>query len=241
MAARVPYTFMPMLVADEEVRSKRLLDAQAMAERLFAEVEARAVIAPGVTETAASLAIRDLGQELFGIKRHWHKRIVRSGPNTLKPYRFNPPDRVIGEDDIAFCDFGPIFEAWEADFGRTYVLGDDPVKHALRDALPVLFASGRDYFETHPQVSGAQLFAHVTAESEKAGWEFGGTIAGHLIGQFPHEKIAGEAIESYIAPGSDQPMRRLDKAGRRCHWILEIHLVDRERQIGGFYEELLDL
>ena len=36
-------------------------------------------------------------------------------------------------------------------------------------------------------------------------------------------------------------MRRVDRGGRTCHWILEVHLVDRERQIGGFYEELLDL
>jgi hypothetical protein len=32
-------------------------------------------------------------------------------------------------------------------------------------------------------------------------------------------------------------MRRLDRTGRRCHWILEIHLVDRDRQIGGFHED----
>jgi len=25
--------------------------------------------------------------------RHWHKRIVRAGPNTLQPYAQNPPDR----------------------------------------------------------------------------------------------------------------------------------------------------
>jgi hypothetical protein len=36
-------------------------------------------------------------------------------------------------------------------------------------------------------------------------------------------------------------MRRLDPLGRRCHWILEVHLVDRERAIGGFFEQLLDL
>jgi hypothetical protein len=77
--------------------------------------------------------------------------------------------------------------------------------------------------------------------AQAAGWEFGGTIAGHLVGQFPHADIAGEPVESYIAPGSDQPMRRLDANGQVCHWILEVHLVDRERQIGGFFEELLDL
>ena len=75
----------------------------------------------------------------------------------------------------------------------------------------------------------------------QAGWDWGGEIAGHLVGQFPHEKIAGDDIESYIAPGSDQPMRRADRTGRTRHWILEVHLVDREREIGGFSEELLDL
>ena len=36
-------------------------------------------------------------------------------------------------------------------------------------------------------------------------------------------------------------MRRSDRTGRICHWILEVHLTDRERRIGGFHEELLDL
>ena len=121
------------LTRDEDVRVRQLLDAQAKAADLFRAVEEGGLIAPGVRETAASDAIRDLAADMFGVSRYWHKRIVRAGPNTLQPYRQNPPDRVIGEDDIAFCDFG------------------------------------------------------------------------------------------------------------RCHWILEIHLVDRGRQIGGFHEELLDL
>jgi hypothetical protein len=77
--------------------------------------------------------------------------------------------------------------------------------------------------------------------AREAGWTFGGEIAGHLVGEFPHEKISGDDIESYIAPGSDQPMRRPDKAGQVCHWILEVHLTDTARAFGGFYEELLDL
>jgi Xaa-Pro aminopeptidase len=199
------------LTRDEEVRAQKLLDAQAKAA------------------------------DLFGVSRYWHKRIVRAGPNTLQPYRQNPPDRILGEDDIAFCDFGPIFEDWEADFGRTFVIGDDPVKQQLRAALPVIFDAGRAFFDSHPDVTGEQLFDHVTVLAGQAGWEFGGTIAGHLVGEFPHEKIAGDEIGSYIAPESGEPMRRLDRTGRRCHWILEIHLVDRDRQIGGFHEELLDL
>ncbi|MFD7000338.1 M24 family metallopeptidase [Streptomyces mirabilis] len=226
---------------DEPTRAARLLDAQAKAERLFAEIEERGLVAPGEGERAVSDRIRDLANELFGTTRHWHKRIVRSGPNTLKPYRENPPDRVIGADDIVFADFGPIFEEYEADFGRTFVLGDDPVKQRLRDDLPEVFAAGRRFFESDPDITGKRLYAEVERLATDAGWELGGWHAGHLVGEFPHETIDGADVESYIAPGNDTPLRRTDKAGRRCHWILEIHLVDRGREIGGFYEELLDL
>jgi Xaa-Pro aminopeptidase len=226
---------------DEDVRAARLLEAQAKAAELFAAISDRGLIAAGSRETQASDAIRDLAADMFGVSRYWHKRIVRSGPNTLQPYRRNPPDRVIAADDIVFCDFGPIFEQWEADFGRTFVLGADPVKLRLRDTLPVVFEAGRAYFETHPEVTGEELFAFVVGQARAAGWEFGGPHSGHLVGEFPHEKIAGDAIGSYIAPGSDQPMRRADREGLACHWILEVHLVDADAQIGGFFEELLDL
>lgn len=232
---------MAELIEDELVRAERLLAAQDMAEALFAEVQARGILAPGVRETEASNAIRDLAAELFGVDRFWHKRIVRAGVNTLQPYRENPPDRVIAEDDITFCDFGPIFEAWEADFGRTYVVGDDPVKHRLRDDLPRVWHAGRAYFEAHPDITGEQLYAHMVALAEAAGWEFGGSIAGHVVGQFPHETIDGDRVESYIAPGSTSPMRCTDRNGQTAHWILEVHLVDRARGFGGFHEELLDL
>jgi Xaa-Pro aminopeptidase len=232
---------MAELVRGEEERTARLLEAQGMAAELFAAVEARGLIAPGIAERAASDAIRDLAGNMFGIDRWWHKRIVRAGPNTLQIYRENPPDRVMTDDDIVFCDFGPLFEEWEADFGRTFVLGDDPAKLALRDALPVVWTAGKEYFDTQPDVTGAQLFDKVVELSEAAGWQFGGTIAGHLVGQFPHEKISGNDIAAHVMPGSDEPMRRPDAAGLRCHWILEVHLVDTARQIGGFHEELLDI
>ncbi|MBL7494363.1 aminopeptidase P family protein [Frankia sp. AgB1.9] len=229
------------MTEDDDVRAAKLLDAQAKGVELLAAVEQRGLLAPGVTEVQASNAIRDLAAELFGVSRHWHKRIVRAGPNTLLPYAENPPDRPIGADDIVFCDLGPIFEEWEADLGRTYVLGDDPVKKRLRDALPQVWNGGREYFETHPDITGEQLFAQLNWLAEQVGWEFGGPIGGHLIGQFPHDRIPGNKIELYVTPGSDKPMRRTDQAGRPCHWILEVHLVDRDRQIGGFHEELLDL
>jgi Xaa-Pro aminopeptidase len=225
----------------EEARVARLLDAQARAVALFEEVGARGLIAAGLTEQTASNQIRDLANEMFGKTRHWHKRIVRAGPHTLFPYRENPPDRVIEPDDIAFADFGPIFQEFEADLGRTYVLGTDPVKHQLAADLPVIFAAGRRFFASHADITGSQLYTEIARLAGEAGWTFGGEHAGHLVGEFPHEEIDGEDIESYIAPGNDTPMRRRDKSGQQCHWILEVHLTDQERGFGGFYEQLLDL
>ncbi|MET9398064.1 M24 family metallopeptidase [Kitasatospora sp. NPDC002965] len=225
----------------EAGRAEGLIEAQEKAIALFAEVEARGLVAPGRGEREAGDLVRDLADEMFGTTRHWHKRIVRSGPNTLAPYRENPPDRVIGADDIAFADFGPIFEEYEADFGRTYVFGDDPVKHRLLHDLPRIFDAGRAAFAADPDITGRRLHAEVERLAAEAGWSIGIWHAGHLVGEFPHETNEGARAESYITPENDTPLRRTDRAGRVCHWILELHLVDRERGFGGFYEQLLDL
>lgn len=87
----------------------------------------------------------------------------------------------------------------------------------------------------------ARLHAEAERLAAQAGWEPGGRHTGHLVGEFPHGWIDGTDTESYTAPADDTPMRRTDKAGRRCHRILEIRLVDPEREFGGFYEELLTL
>lgn len=223
------------------MRAQRLLEAQEKASQLFDEVERRGIIRPGVSERRLSDEINDLSAQLFGVTRHWHRRIVRAGENTLQPFSERPPDLVVAEGDIVFLDFGPIFAEWEADFGRTFVLGDDPAKAALRDALPRVWRAGREYFDRRPDVTGAELFDFVVGVAHAEGFDFASSIAGHLVGEFPHKKIAGPGVEWYIAPGSDKPMRRTDATGRLCHWILEIHLADRVRGFGGFYEQLLDL
>jgi Xaa-Pro dipeptidase len=228
-------------VTDESVRAERLLDAQAKAARLFDEIEQRGLIRPGVGEKELSDEINALAADLLGVTRHWHRRIVRAGENTLQPFKEHPPDRVVAEDDIAFLDLGPIFEEWEADFGRTFVLGDDPDKLALRDALPRVWQAGHDYFNEHADVTGAELFDATVELARAEGFGWGSHIAGHLVGEFPHKKIPGTATEWYVMPGSTKPMRRRDPSGRQCHWILEIHLIDPQHRFGGFHEQLLDL
>ena len=227
------------MAATEEQRASELRNAQTKAEALFREVEARGLIRAGVTEKTLNTEIYALAQEMYGISTYWHKRIVRAGRNTLLPYNDNPPDLTLHEDDILFLDLGPVFEQWEADFGRTFVLGSDPLKLKMRQDIESAFADGKRYFNEHPDITSDELFHQAVSLAEKYGWEFGGPIAGHLIGQFPHEKIAEDKVTLYVHPRSHLSMRSLDENGRRRHWILEIHFVDRENEIGGFYEELL--
>ena len=219
-------------------RAAYLHDAQDKAVSLFKEIE-RTLIRSGISEKNLSEEIHQLAAERFGVKAHWHKRVIRSGPNTLKPYAENPPDRVIEADDILFVDLGPVFEDWEADFGRTFVLGDDPEKHRLRDSLEPIWFAVKAQYQANPDMTGEQLYDLACTQARKEGWEFGGEIAGHLVGSFPHERIPRDKITLYITRGSNTAMSLLDAAGQKRHWILEIHLVDRARQIGAFMEQLL--
>ncbi|HEX4425125.1 MAG TPA: M24 family metallopeptidase [Terriglobales bacterium] len=229
------------MTQSEDTLVAGLFDAQVKAQALFAEAGARNIIRPGQTENEINECIYALATSMYGIDRYWHKRIVRAGPNTLAPYNDNPPNLTVKDDDIVFLDLGPVFEEWEADFGRTYVVGNDPVKRKLCRDIEEGFAKGKQYFEEHPDVTGAELYAYAHQLAKEAGWEYGGQIAGHLIGEFPHERIQGDKITFYVHPENPNRMRALDPSGRMRHWILEIHFVDRARQIGGFYEELLTI
>ena len=221
---------------DEVAQS--LLAAQRRAEALFAEVVSGGLIKAGKLESELTEDIRVLARERFGVRRHWHKRVVRAGPNTLLTYYDDPSDRRIAEDDIVYLDFGPLFESWEADFGRTYALGNDPDKHRLIADLALAFERGRRLYEDLETLTAGQLYDFVVAQAAQYGWEFGAPTAGHLIGRFPHEH-ASDSKRFSIRHGNSISLREPDDAGRPRHWILEIHFIDRQRQIGGFYEQLL--
>jgi Xaa-Pro aminopeptidase len=222
----------------EQERSAYLQDAQNKALSLFEEIE-KSLVRSGISEKQLSDEIHKLGAERFGVRTHWHKRVIRSGPNTLLPYSENPPDRIIQDNDILFVDLGPVFEAWEADFGRTFVLGDDPTKKKLRDSLEPIWQTVKSRFHEKPDITGEELYNIACEVSKEAGWEFGGHIAGHLVGSFPHERIPNDKISLYIIKGNKDRMNLPGRDGNKRHWILEIHLVDRSREIGGFFEQLL--
>ena len=217
----------------------RLEAAEHKALQLFTAIEEQQIIAPGKTESTINTEIYNLAKELFGIDKYWHKRIVRAGENTLLPYAENPPNLTVKDDDILFLDFGPIFDDYEADFGRTYVLGDDPSKLSLQQDIEDAWYEAQEWYLQHTYITGAEFYKYLKILAERLGWEFGGEIGGHLIGKFPHERIEAANFPLYVHPENHNDMMAKDAAGNKRHWILEIHFVDREKKIGGFFEQLM--
>ncbi len=228
-----------MTESGEQTRRSALMVAEKRAEALLADIEAAGLIAPGRSETEVEDDIGALAQANFGVEKHWHKRIVRAGPNTLTTAWDYPPMRIIAADDMVYVDLGPVFEDWEADIGRTYALGSDPEKARLVNDLPRVFERVQLHYYNSPEITGAELYAFALAAAEDAGWAFGGAIAGHIVGEFSHMTLPGDRDLNRISPKNLTQMRSNDTLGRPKHWILEIHLVDHARTFGGFYERLL--
>lgn len=227
---------------DAPDRGARLLQAHRMAMDLLREAEAGGLFRPGVTEVELSRELQALGQRMFGTFKHWHKRIVRAGPNTLSTFGASPPDLRLQADDMVFVDLGPMFESWEADVGRTYVIGDDPERIRLRDAIEAAWYAGRDYFQANREtVTGADMYELAVEAARAQGYDYANWHAGHLIGNFPHEVVQGETGENYLHPGNRLPLSGPDADGNPRTWIYEVHFVDPERGYGGFFEQWLEL
>ncbi len=219
---------------------QKMIDAQNKAIELFNTVEARGLIAAGKTEKQLSDEIVQIAKAEFGIENHWGKKIVRTGMNTLQPYSADPSNLLILEDDILFFDFHPVFEGWEADLGRTYVLGNDPLKQKIKNDVETAWHVGNDWYFKQNKLTGAQFFNYATDLAKQYGYEFGNAIAGHIIGKFPHEQPDDPSdLCLDVHPDNHTDILQFDKYGNKRHWILELHFVDRKNNIGAFFEQLL--
>jgi Xaa-Pro dipeptidase len=220
--------------------AESLVAAQAQAESLFNAIVANGAMRPGVRESELSDAIDGLARERFGLRRHWHRRVVRSGPNTVLTYYDGPSDRTLQDGDLVVLDFGPVFGEWEADYGRTYLVGDDPLKKRLIADVEAAFQRGKAYALADPDMTAGALYDFVVDLAREYGWQFGAATAGHLIGHFPHEPNRQDQ-HFVIEHGNPVRIHDRDANGRLRHWILEIHFVDPAAGLGAFVEELLTL
>jgi Xaa-Pro aminopeptidase len=233
-------SFIPGDIDHMNEAKQQLILAEQRAKDLFSAVEDRGLIVPGKSERELKEEIVSLADSSFGIAKYWHKKIVRTGANTLHAYNGNPSDRIIQRDDILFLDFGPVVEGWEADLGRTYVIGNDPLKLKLKRDIETAWQEAKAWHAEQSSLTGAAYFTYMTDLAKRYGWEYGGEIAGHIVGPFPHEQLGLGDLGLDIHPDNHRDILQRDPQGNVRHWILEIHFVDRVNNIGGFFEQLLN-
>jgi len=220
--------------------TQELFLSEQKAKELFKVIEDKGLIIPGKSEKQLCDEIVQIARQDFGVENHWGKKIVRTGINTLQPYISDPPDLVIQDGDILFFDFHPIFEDWEADLGRTYVLGNDPLKQKIKKDVEAAWHEGNAWYFKQNKLTGADFFNYATDLAKRYGYEFGNAIAGHIIGKFPHEQPDDpNDLCLDVHPDNHNDILSLDKHGNKRHWILELHFVDRKNNIGAFFEQLL--
>lgn len=149
-------------------------------------------------------------------------------------------DQVIKNDDIVFFDFGPIFNGWSrwknlCDWQRSV---KTKIKKRCGRSLGRLTDDDRE-----PNLPVQPVFTDVTELAKNYGWEFGGDIAGHIVGRYPHEQLDDPADLDWISiptiTAALTDFFLLDKHGNKRNWILEIQFVDRINNIGAFFEQLL--
>lgn len=219
---------------------QHLYIAEQKAKELFNTVAQKGLIVAGKSEKELSAEIVKIAKEDFGIEEHWSKKIVRTGINTLQPFIANPPDLIIQKDDILFFDFHPVFKGWEADLGRTYVLGNDPLKLKIKKDIEAAWQQANTWYFKQTKLTGAEYFNYVTDLTKTYGYQFGNAIAGHIVGHYPHEQPNDpNDLCLDIHPDNHADILQLDKHGNKRHWILEIHFVDNQNNIGAFFEQLL--
>lgn len=220
---------------------EKLLHAQNISIQFFEAIEEKNLIVAGKSEEQLNAEVCDLALKEFGIENHWHKKIVRSGKNTLAIYPDNPPNRIIDKDDILFIDLGPIVEGYEADIGRTYVLGNDPRKLRLKNDVEEAWNEIQEWYQRQTILKASTMFQYAAEKAEEFGWEFGGQIAGHIVGKYPHEQPDDpKSLELDIHPDNHNDIFLLDANGNDRHWILELQFIDRENEIGAYFEQLLN-
>ncbi len=191
-----------------------------------AAYEIAARLTPGITEDDALKTASEVLTER-GLRKGWHKIVVRVGPNTLKHFHDpSEPGVALEDNDIFFVDIGPIFGGGEGDVGVTVAVGDDPDMHGAVADVRALWDEVRRMW-VDEGLSGSALYEFADSRATAMGWQLNLGLAGHRLSDFPHKARYTGTMSSVEFP----PTSGL--------WVLEIHIRHPERKFGAFFEDLL--
>lgn len=207
----------------EHFNLKKLIHARDVAREMTYKLSSQ--IRPGMQEHDAVQLYRKLKTE-FAVEKDWHPPKIRFGKNTIKSFYDQSEPHTLQEEDIFFIDIGPVIEGHEADYGETFTIGNIFEQKLIANYSTKLFSEvGKHWLEK--RCAGPELYRFAKSKAESSGFILDMGSDGHRIGDFPHHvHFKGAIIEcaETIIPNA---------------WILEIHVLDKSKNFGAFYEDIL--
>ncbi len=202
----------------------RLMDVRSRTRQAVGLIADRVEV--GMSEEDAKVMARQTLSDL-GMRRGWHRIIVRFGSNTTKSFsERSEPGVILAADDIFFVDIGPIFGGCEGDAGDTFVVGSDPEHHRAAREVKVIWDTVRDKWFAEG-VTGHDLYDFAVETTDSFGWKLNLDLSGHRLSDYPHSAH----YDGSLADVEFRPNPNL--------WVLEIAIAHPDRRIGAFYEDLL--
>ena len=198
------------------------------AQRLTTQIcqELAHSLTPGVYEEEAHELFKTLLKK-HGLAKVWHPTKIRFGVNTLCNFReLGEPQQRLHEGELFFVDIGPIVNGHEGDYGETYRCGGggDALITASRDVFNLTQKAWQEQKRTGPA-----LYEVAKRACIERGYKLNMQMDGHRLGDFPHHLH----FKGDLATFNHVPIPGV--------WVLEIHVIDEQRQRGAFYEDILGL
>lgn len=207
----------------ESFSLEKLMTARDVARDITYELSS--LIRPGMVEEDAHALYKELSKK-HSVERQWHPAKLRFGPNTLKNFRDISEPYILKEEDIFFIDIGPVFGNHEADYGETFSIGSLFEHKHIADSASKVFHEVAAFWSQR-NCRGTELYEFAKSRADHYGYFLNMGSDGHRIGDFPHHvhfKGALPECDELIVPNA---------------WILEIHLWNKTRTFGAFYEDIL--
>lgn len=199
------------------------LDCQEKTRKLVKQFSE--LLTPGMTEIEAKTLLEKTMDE-SGLEKRWHPTKMRIGKNTVKSFREESEPIILSENDLFFVDIGPVFLNHEADYGETFVIGNNPEFTHLRDSTRKVFDLCKKEFLEN-KLTGKELYEFAETIAHKLGLRLNTAMYGHRLGDFPHAVYSRDKLG--LIEFSPTPNL----------WILEIHLINDSIGRGAFFEDLL--
>jgi len=205
-------------------RNKTIEAINTLGQQLVEDINAKRHL--NFSEADGHLMVNNLFKEMQ-IDRTWHPTKFRLGVDTTKNFsEASTPNLMLKTNDIFFIDVGPVIAGMEADYGRTFVVGDHQPFHTLAKDAERVFKEVANHWQTK-KVNGMELYQFAANCAEKMGHQLNLKMDGHRLGDFPHALY----FKGGLAEIEETPLPML--------WILEIHLLSKDGSYGAFYEDLL--